>query len=78
MKNCPKCKLIKPDIAERATVAMIFPVAQCKLLTLTANDRRRKGDAIGGALAFFLLMRYIGFTSRFEYRHNSGPRADFR
>jgi tetrahydromethanopterin S-methyltransferase subunit E len=60
MKDCPKCKLVNPDIAERCDCGYDFPTGSMQSSYLTAKDRRRRTDAIGGVIAFFLVLRFAG------------------
>src|SRR5215472_5316293 len=41
MKDCPKCKLINPDIAEHCDCGYDFPSGTMQSSYLTATDRRR-------------------------------------
>lgn len=72
MKHCPKCKSINPDIAERCDCGYDFPSGTMQASDLTAKDRRsRKGGALGGIVAFLLLMRFAGLLQ--GARRGAGP-----
>jgi hypothetical protein len=65
--------LINPDIAERCDCGYDFPSGTMQASYLTAKDRRRKASAgaVGGVLAFLLLMRFVGLLE--GVRRGAGP-----
>jgi hypothetical protein len=63
MKNCPKCKLVSPDTAERCDCGYDFPTGTMQSSFLTVKDRRRKVGALGVVGAFLVILRLGGLTA---------------
>ena len=68
MKNCPKCKLVNPDTAERCDCGYDFPTGTMQSSYLTVKDRSRKIGALGVVGAFLLLVRLGGLTTFAHHR----------
>jgi hypothetical protein len=65
MKDCPNCKLVNPDSALRCDCGYDFPSGSMESSYLTARDRRAKAGAgaVGGVVAFLLLLRFAAVAT---------------
>src|ERR1700743_120288 len=58
MKDCPKCRLVNPDTAERCDCGYDFPSGTMRDSYLINKGRRRTGGAVGALVVFFVCLRF--------------------
>jgi hypothetical protein len=68
MKDCPKCKLVNPDIAHRCDCGYDFPTGNMKPSYVTVKNKKIAGGAIVALFAVPLLIRLalIGTTGTLD------------
>jgi hypothetical protein len=58
MKDCPACKLVNPDTAQRCDCGYDFPTGTMQQSYVSRKDRRLKASgAVGAVLILIMLMR---------------------